>query len=49
MEGDEIMQYDILFWNVFTNCGMPEAYMNYKYFSRTAAEMNSLDEDTPAT
>ncbi|MCL2853417.1 MAG: hypothetical protein FWE20_10380 [Defluviitaleaceae bacterium] len=32
------MQYDVFFWNVFENYGMPEAYMNYKQFSRPDME-----------
>ena len=28
------MQYDVFFWNIFENYGLPEAYMNYKRFSR---------------
>ena len=33
-----MMQYDVFFWNVFENYGMPEAYMNYKRFSRLEEE-----------
>jgi len=42
------MQYDVLFWNVFETYGMPEAYINYKCFSRTAVDIEKSDEGTPA-
>jgi len=48
-KGAETMQYDELFWSVFETFGMPEAYINYKYFSQPAAEIREADEGTPAT
>ena len=39
--GVETMEYDVFFWNVFENYGMPEAYMNYKQFSMNPKEVGS--------
>ena len=35
------MQYDTIFWNIFANSGMLQAYVNYKQFLR----QEKLDDD----
>jgi len=38
------MKYDSFFWNVFENYGMPEAYVNYRHFSRLDGQGEDIQD-----